>query len=162
MNKTVGHVHVHLCFAFSVAFIMCIYFLVCLHVSAHKWSLHVASNVYLMWPGPVVCLGITASDPCQCSWIISIRGFYPSSWPRGSLPFQTVCRAIPTALLRFSYSTRHVLFITCCHELSKAAMTNAAFLFMKRSCWPHTSNRHYHPRLTALHLQNLFCGHAVP
>lgn len=82
-----------------------------------------------------------------CSWIVSTQGFYPSSWPRRSLPFQTVCRAFPTALLRFSYSTRHVLFITCCHGLSKATMTNAAFLFMKRPCWRHTSNHHYHPVL---------------
>lgn len=97
-------------FAFCIHYVHIFLCAVGLHVSVHKWLLHVASNVYLMWPGPVVCLGITASDPCQCAWIVSTWGFYPSSWPRGSLPFQTVCWAIPTALLRFSYSTHGMCY----------------------------------------------------
>lgn len=151
MNKMMAPEHVRVC----TAFIMCMYLSVrcALHVSAHMWFLHVASNVYLMWPCPAVCRDITTSDLCQCSWMVSIYWLYPSGWPRRSLPIQAVCWAVPTALLRFSYSTQHVLFITCCHELSKAAMTNAAFLFMKRSCWPHTSNHDYHPQLTASAVQ---------
>lgn len=80
-------------------------------------------------------------------------GFIPPADPEDLCRFRLSVWAIPTALLRFSYSTQHVLFITCCHELSKAAMTNAAFLFMKRSCWPHTSNHHYHPQSTASAVQ---------
>ncbi len=48
---------------------------ICLHVSAaaHKWFLHVASNVYLMWSGPVVCpallhlipVGVLGSSPLE-------------------------------------------------------------------------------------------------
>lgn len=138
MNKTT------LRFALSIAFIMCIYFSAwCLHVPAHKWFLHVGLNGYLMCPGSVVCLGIAASVLGSSPPM----GFYPSSWPRRSLPIQTVCWAFLTVLLRSSYSTRHVLFIICCHELSEATMKNAAFLFMKRPCWRQTSNHHYHPVL---------------
>lgn len=53
-------------------------------------------------------------------------------------------------LLWFSYSIQHVLFITCCHGLSEVAVTNAAFLFMERPCWRHTSNCHYRPVPSAL------------
>lgn len=49
------------CIQYCIHYVHIFLCVVCLHVSAHKWFLHVGSNVYLMWPGPVVCLGITAS-----------------------------------------------------------------------------------------------------
>lgn len=51
--------------------------------------------------------------------------------------------ALLTPLLWFSYSIQHVVFITCCHELSEAAVTNVAFLYVGRPRWRHTPNRHY-------------------
>lgn len=109
-----------------------------LHVLVQKRFLHAASDVYLMWPSPVVCLCIIASDPCQCFLdrlhvrVLSLQltQKYLHCFTPSARHFQQPCCG--------SYSTQHVLFITGCHELSEAAMTNAAFLFMKWSCWPQT------------------------
>lgn len=151
MNKTVAQTHVHVCFAFTnciheVHTSLCA---VCLPVSVHKGFLHVASNVYLMWPGPVVVWALLPLIAVNALGWSPFKGFIPPADPEDLFRFRLSVRPSQQPRCGSFYSALHVLFITCCHELSKAAMTNAAFLFMNLTCWPHISNHHYPPQLTA-------------
>lgn len=103
-------------------------------------------------PALVFVWGITAS--AFGSPVLKV--LIPPADPEDLLCFRPSGGPSQPALLWFSYSIQHVLFITCCHGLSEAAVTNAAFLFMERPCWRHSSNRHYRPVPPSL---LLFCGH---
>lgn len=74
-----------------------------------------------------------------------LKVLIPPADPEDLLCFRPSGGPSQPALLWFSYSIQHVLFITCCHGLSEAAVTNAAFPFMERLCWRHNSNRQFVP-----------------
>lgn len=71
----------YMCILHSLLHWLCAYIslAVCLHVSAHKSFLHVMPNVYFTWSEPVVCRGIAASDPYQCSSVFEC--FIPPADP---------------------------------------------------------------------------------
>lgn len=58
-------------------YLLCEYISLCGMFACVKWVLHVGWNVYLMRPGPVVCLGITAS----AFGLSPLKGFIPPADP---------------------------------------------------------------------------------
>lgn len=98
---------------------------------------------HVVWP---CCLGHYC---IYCTFGLPV--LFPPADPEDLLCFRASAGlSQQPQLLWFSYSVQHVLFITCCHGLSEAAVTNVAFLFMEWPCWRHTSNHHHHPVPSAL------------
>lgn len=125
-------------FASRVTFVMCIYFFACGAFACVSTQVIFSSFFFCMRGG---CLPHVAWLCC----LSPLKGFIPPA-DREDLSAVSDRLSASSHQPRCGSLTqpRHVLFITCCHGLSEATMTNAAFLLMKRPCWRRTSNRHYH------------------
>lgn len=151
MNKTT------LGFALSIAFIMCIYFSVwCLHVPAHKWFF--ACGIEWLPHVPWLCC---LFGHCRiCSWIISTYGFLSLQLTQKIFADSDCLLGLPNSpaavvLLNQACVIHHMLSWAvrsnhekCCFSLYETTMLASNFKPPLSSC--------------ALHLHNLFCGHAAP
>lgn len=146
------------CFAFGIAFIMCMYFSVRCVFACVSTQVIFACGIeclpHVAWP---CCL---SGHYRICSWIVSTQGFLSLQLTQKIFAVSDCLSGLPNSpaavlLLNPACVIHHMLSWAvkgnhdkCCFSLHETTMLASHFKPPLSSC--------------ALHLQNLFCGHAAP